>query len=301
MTEISVASEQGFRSTMEDRYIISLDLLQDGGTVQMYAVFDGHGGSGVVTVLHRYFEDVLREIILQQKKLATDLSGALETDLQAVSFVIVDFKQALQRAFAHCDEMIDKEYAERDKTGDFDCSDSGSTAAVVLVVNNKDVYCANVGDTEVVLGNWKKELTVLTSQHKPSLLEERKRIQSAGGFVTQVGGTFRVNASLAVSRAFGNCLLTNHNNKKVIDGVPDVATATLNAGDILIIACDGLWDVFQYGEALQDSLKFFEPGETKNCAKFLTNKAIKERNSRDNVTTIIVKHDGAGEIKLIQD
>lgn len=66
---------------------------------------------------------------------------------------------------------------------------SGSTCNVILI-KNKKIYCANVGDSRAILikrhkiknneRNFVKELSV---DHKPSLNSEQIRILDAGGRV----------------------------------------------------------------------------------------------------------------------
>lgn len=272
MTEISLCSKKGKRSSMEDRHVVNTDLLND-KSLQLYAVFDGHGGSIVVNLLEKNFEPVLREIIVKEKQLSNN---------------VVDFEKALQRAFELCEDIINSDFEKRLDDGRFSTEDSGSTAAVILVVENREIICANVGDTEVVLGNPSRPITVLTTQHKPNVLSEQNRIKSAGGFVT-MSGLPRVNGSLAVSRAFGNCHL-----KKIVNAVPSIAKCPVSDGDVLILACDGLWDVFKYDEAVKETFDFMTShnNELKNCAAFLTDTAIDTRCSSDNVSAIVLRFVG---------
>lgn len=75
---------------------------------------------------------------------------------------------------------------------------AGSTA-VVVVIKNKDLYCANVGDSRAIASiNGKVE--ELSLDHKPSNEIELKRIMAAGGWVD----CNRVNGNLALSRALGD-------------------------------------------------------------------------------------------------
>lgn len=75
---------------------------------------------------------------------------------------------------------------------------AGSTAVVVLI-KDKDLFCANVGDSRAVASiNGKVE--ELSLDHKPSNETELKRITAAGGWVD----CNRVNGNLALSRALGD-------------------------------------------------------------------------------------------------
>jgi protein phosphatase 1G len=80
----------------------------------------------------------------------------------------------------------------------YDGPAAGCTA-VVAVVMGKDLYVANAGDSRCVLCHG--EMTnALTRDHKPTNPEEEKRINEAGGFVTEG----RVNGCLNLSRAIGD-------------------------------------------------------------------------------------------------
>ena len=64
----------------------------------------------------------------------------------------------------------------------------GCTASVVLVTPN-EIYCANVGDSKVVLSKNKTAID-LTRDHKPGLEGENERIYNAKNHVCEnrVGG-----------------------------------------------------------------------------------------------------------------
>ena len=90
----------------------------------------------------------------------------------------------------------------------------------------------------------------LSKDHKPSSLDEKKRIINAGGEV-ELG---RVNGILSLSRALGDFeykqkkapkdarpswYLNNH----IISSVPDITvTEITDDTDFVILACDGIWD-----------------------------------------------------------
>lgn len=76
-------------------------------------------------------------------------------------------------------------------------------AAVVMLKKGNIMYLANAGDSRAVLCRSGKSVG-LTFDHKPTSEKERKRIESAGGFVSDIGGIYRVNGNLNLSRAIGD-------------------------------------------------------------------------------------------------
>lgn len=77
--------------------------------------------------------------------------------------------------------------------------DSGCTA-VVAVLNGRDLYVANAGDSRCVVCRNGKAIE-MSLDHKPEDDEESARILKAGGRVTLDG---RVNGGLNLSRAIGD-------------------------------------------------------------------------------------------------
>lgn len=83
----------------------------------------------------------------------------------------------------------------------------GSTAVVTLIKNNK-LYCANAGDSRAI-ACVNGQAVALSHDHKPVLPKEMERIHDSGGWVENC----RVNGSLALSRALGDFKFKQ--NKKV--------------------------------------------------------------------------------------
>lgn len=145
-----------------------------------------------------------------------------------------------------------------------------------------------MGDSQAVLVKNGKPLDVMIP-HKPEREEERKRIEDLGGFVAYVD-TWRVNGTLAVSRAIGD-----PEHKPYISSEPDVTEITLDSDDdFLILACDGLWDQLTPEEATTLVYQYICENETANTQEIAENvasylsKIAKEEGSSDNITTIIL-------------
>lgn len=351
MAYVSACGRQGRRYNMEDEHLVETDFLDDGGSLSLYAVFDGHGGCDVSKFLKQKYASVLREECLKQ------LDGA---GSETVTSVENRYKEALRCSFLRCDaelETLSKSQAQDWRI--FGKDFGGSTAAVVLIHNRQmHAYVANVGDAEVVVGSFapsnddkisvdaedeeqaaktrqciqeshkfavvddtKMQVRCLTVQHKPDNEEEAHRICSLGGSVVQYEIP-RVNGILAVSRSFGDFEIVSRVvrqqteakplYRKIISAEPHIAFCPLEAGNILVIACDGLWDVYSYEEAVRQSHFWISVDESLsrnggadkestdasnatdvlprlNMAEKLCADAIKTRRSSDNVSVIVVR------------
>lgn len=155
-------------------------------------------------------------------------------------------------------------------------NDDGCTATAALIIKDK-LYVAHVGDSRAVLSEDKKAV-VLTEDHKPNRVDERKRIEDVGGTVIHAG-TWRVGGVLAVSRSFGNRLL-----KRFIVAHPEIRQDRLHVkSNCLIVASDGLWDVFTNQEAVDEALKHTDPQE---AAHSLIQMAY-DKGSFDNISCIV--------------
>ena len=103
-------------------------------------------------------------------------------------------------------------------------------------------YTINLGDSRMIVYNSKNEIAeLLTRDHRPNDPEEQKRILSTPGGFIEDG---RVNGKSQVTRSLGDSALTPY-----VSCMPDVSYAPIDADDdFVVLASDGLWDVFQGDE-----------------------------------------------------
>lgn len=132
------------------------------------------------------------------------------------------------------------------------------------VITPTHVVCANVGDSRCVVGSMTNGTTTsLTDDHKPSNPEERARIENAGGFV--MGD--RVNGELAMSRALGDFRykrdVSQQTHEYPVICYPDVAVHQRSGkkDEILVLACDGVFDVMKNAEVCSYVVKIYFLGK----------------------------------------
>lgn len=219
----------------EDRYVTATL----NGNIQMYGVFDGHGGRDVA--------DYLRDNLPQT--IAESLINVNFSDENAVRFAITNT------------------YIEFDKRMFIQGLRSGSTAIIVLYQPGI-LYLVNLGDARAVVFTNNGQILAETRDHKPN--DERTRIEAAGGFVTFTElsgglGISRVNGVLAVSRAFGDFdfkysrkqpAISNrsdpilYNPQGPVSVIPDITRVNLVSPFYILLASDGLYDVFSSQNAV---------------------------------------------------
>lgn len=244
---------QGWRDRMEDAHlaIASLGRTEMGhpgypsawDQTAVFAVMDGHGGEHVAHFCERY--------------LPMEIAKGNPQDVGA----------ALVNAFHRMDEML----ADPANLGELQTMSNGMSfkswhvhpetvgcTAVVCCVRNDGIVVANAGDSRAVLCRSGRAVN-MSEDHKPNLPVESARIRRAGGSIVEhrcAGHThYRVNGNLNLSRSIGD-LLYKKNTKlspqeQMISCHPDVRYFSRQAGDeFMVIACDGIWDVFSSQEAV---------------------------------------------------
>ncbi|XP_038973434.1 probable protein phosphatase 2C 52 isoform X1 [Phoenix dactylifera] len=242
------SSFRGKRATMEDFYDVKSSKI-DGQTINLFGIFDGHGGSRAA----EYLKQHLFENLMKHPQFMTDTKLAISETYQKTDSDFLDAESNTLR-------------------------DDGSTASTAVLVGNH-LYVANVGDSRTVVSKAGKAIP-LSDDHKPNRSDERKRIENAGG-VVMWAGTWRVAGVLAMSRAFGNRLL-----KQFVVAEPEIQEQEVNDElELLILASDGLWDVVPNEDAV--SLARMEE-EPEAAARKLTETAF-ARGSADNITCIVVR------------
>lgn len=255
---IGVHSAQGRRPANEDTEYINTEFSIPGYTNSaMIAVFDGHAGD------------------LVSKELKTVLPAKLQEAL-----VKGDEQTCLTKIFLDTDQYLLKKSLSEGSWAD------GSTAVTAFILDRK-LFVANVGDSEAILVK-KGEAINLTTVHKPDDPEENKRINELGGKVFYG----RVFGMLAVSRAFGDIQFKPPKTPAhYVCAEPAISYTDIDETcEYLVLACDGLWDVYTHKEVAQFVDYHVSQGkQLSEVATMLIDSAIEERESTDNVTVIIVQ------------
>jgi serine/threonine protein phosphatase PrpC len=193
----------GGRPYMEDTYIIGEKFIQN---MDLYCIFDGHGGDFVSNYLRDNYTHKLREALRENKGSIPDMMfSSIQDTIRAIP----------KDESMHC----------------------GSTYLIALKYG-EIVYIANGGDCRAIM-NVNDEAKEITVDHKPALQKEYDRIRGVGGFVTFTPGDApRVDGILAVSRSIGDFSLYPK-----VTWVPDIyITHVTDNNHFLIMASDGLWD-----------------------------------------------------------
>mmetsp|Transcript_34856 Transcript_34856/g.81442 ORF Transcript_34856/g.81442 Transcript_34856/m.81442 type:complete len:382 (+) Transcript_34856:92-1237(+) len=190
-------------------------------------------------------------------------------------------------------------YEQADKGEDFVADNVGCTSVCVMV-RQKDIVCANAGDSRAVLcRNGKAE--PLSFDHKPEDETEKTRIEKAGGYLDTKNGGARVNGNLNLSRSLGDLEYKKNTElgpeEQIICSTPDVIVKELLPEDeFIVLACDGVWDVVSNQEACDFVRpKLLEKQDLSSIATALLDHCLSSDPRQtdglgtDNMTAVIVK------------
>ena len=210
------------------------------------AVFDGHGGSGAAL----YAEHNMVPTLESTDEWKSYITGGA-TDISLLG-------NALKRTFIAIDEQMKR---QQDSTIGQDSADTSGCTSVTAVITPTHIICANAGDSRCCLGT-NGTFEPMSNDHKPYDPEEKARIEDAGGTVQWK----RVDGDLAVSRALGDfqykCRSDLPPEKQKVSCEPDIKIWDRQTSDeVLLLACDGLWDVLSNQEAIDAVRSIFQTGE----------------------------------------
>ena len=228
-------NRQGYRPEMEDQHTCATNIpgLEGHG---FFAVYDGHGGDKAAILSERM---VLPSIQKQKQYQAYVAAPPAQRDPVLLA-------QAMADGFVACDAEMRPKLPPPDTSG---------TTAVAVFITPTHIICANAGDSRGVY--CKGQVVALSEDHKPDDAGERARIERAGGHVAQgmMGmGPMRVDGDLAVSRCLGDFEYKRNQRlppvEQKVSPLPECRTFVCDPAkdEMLVLACDGIWDVMSNQE-----------------------------------------------------
>lgn len=280
-------SAQGPRERNEDAEVIEVAYRgspalsgEPAVAAAMFAVCDGHGGPQVA----RWTEEKLAEEL--SKQLGPGGIAALPRHERG---------SACQRAFIEVDAWLRRRHF-------VEGLERGCTCVTVIVWpegSKFNVIFASLGDSRAILCSEATGLVSATVDHKPDDELETQRIVKAGGFVKPASmyGPARIDEDLAVARAFGDFKfksdpdLTPETQK--VSCVPDIYELEAAPGDTLVLACDGVFDVFTNAQAAAIALSKTTKGPGEAAVAVV--RAALQQGSQDNVSCIVARLLGPGD------
>ncbi len=254
---IYYTSIKGRRDENEDRHNIILNIdgkNKDVLPINLFGVYDGHGGSYVSDFLEKNIP-----IFYCNPKLKIPFTKKYHEEV----FDILQ-KKILENpnGFTH-----------------------GSTCLLAIIHYCKNELClnvANVGDSRLIVINKDGKTKQITTDHSPEDPKEIKRITDLGGDIyTDVDGTKRI-GELSVSKSFGD-----EDNAPYISHKPDVFNIKLANIQYVVMFCDGLYASLN-NEDIIKIINISKKKKSKNLAVDLVEESLKQ-GTTDNVSLIVIE------------
>lgn len=279
-----VAAMQGWRVTMEDKFIIE-PTFGHLKTFSLFLVLDGFGGSKFADLVSKGFSDFMIKHETFMK-----LKDGDEYDPNELA-------AAIKQSLLDFDEKMNDEP---------DLGKCGCTVTGALITPNH-FFIVNLGDSRTILCR-ENELFFTTTDHSPSAFKERERIEAAGGVVYKN----RINHDLNISRALGNFPMKSDTRKRKICQIlsPEADVTVLDRStekdDFLAVASDGLFRSLSNAQLVDYLIERFpNKRNLDDLAGDVLDYCCHSR-SRDNLTLILI-HFCSGEVqrddtvKVVQD
>jgi serine/threonine protein phosphatase PrpC len=248
---------------MEDAHI-AINFTANGVLFKLVGVFDGHGDFGKASKYARQQLPFRLQKALQNSQLND------EGITNALTKTLVEFDQ----------ELIQKGL--------------GGTTACCSLISDDKIYTANVGDSRGVLCR-EKDVLQLSEDASPDNSRFVNAVDKMGKSIIFNAGALRVEGKIALTRDLGEDILSGRPKiTRLKKGIPDDLTKMdvgYQAGNYLVIACDGLWDVARNSEVKKAVTQMAEAGmKPAEMAARLVHAALKA-GTTDNVTCLVVKLD----------
>lgn len=248
----------------------------------VFAVFDGHGGADVARVC--------------SDRLPTEVSLQLEASGR-------DTVESRRLAVEETCLALDRHL--RFKLGPAGARDCGSTCIFAFAwlddsaeSDNISLLLGNLGDSRGLVlracsdDDHDHDIACETSDHSPDVPAEELRIKQAGGHVSRPDKIARVDGFLGCSRALGDfrfkedpALLPELQKVSI---KPDVYECKCGDGDVVVLACDGVWDVLESSTVctlVSEALGLTsDPGD---AATKVIQAALAAPGQQDNVTCVV--------------
>lgn len=259
------AEIQGWRDDHEDAHIMEASWGGDGSNRGLFVVFDGHGGTSAadfgsvymplkMSSTHWLSDGEIVEYFIEcdeaYRSSPDNKAGA------AVCMVLTEKNQdgSYRVKFANAGDSraivvslsspLPSGVASRSlvedlhKKGDMELSDHPEhlSSSEGLHFASDDFYCG------VVLS---------TIDHKPNHPSEKARIEAAGGYVSG-DSPARLQGMLALSRMIGDFNYKQNTSlshaEQMGSCIPEIFSIDASEGDIVVLACDGIFDVLSNNE-----------------------------------------------------
>ena len=254
---------QGWRKRQEDAHISAISLGEK-KDIDVFGVFDGHGGKEISKFVSNHFTEELekngnfkKDMSLALKETFIKMDAIMQTpesieEIKKIAKLAKeeDELQSKNEPTNPQMQLLNSLMLGKDPDSNEISMRTGCTACVMAIdETNKKLYFSNAGDSRVVM--CKNGVGEAQSEdHKPEMESEKSRIYKADGWISDG----RVKGNLNLTRGFGDLEYKQNKNLKpeeqMITANPDLKIVDYTDDvEFVIIGCDGIWDCLKNQEA----------------------------------------------------
>ena len=226
-----------FKKINQDNYI-NLTKKEINYPLQIFGIFDGHGQKG--HLISKYLNTYFTNFFTKSESSKYFSLNYLNRENDLYQYFKNRNYEAIKNLFSSCEKSIK-----------INTELSGSTCNLIFIFNNKNIICANLGDSRAIMIKKNNEIIQLSRDHKPELKDEKDRILSMEGRIERKPknakfGPFRIwlkeqdIPGLSVSRAFGDLIAKSVG----VIAEPEINDWNIDDcdGKCIVIASDGVWE-----------------------------------------------------------
>ena len=321
------ASAQGLRPSMEDEMLVGIkpELGEQASDVSLFAIFDGHGGPRAAKMLARQLPNALQLAASACRAAGSrDQHGPiLSASAARVAFADMDERIRVRSAAGHWDDgscacvaLLDTSRRVLQLMQVGDCNglllrrgSSDKAGALVIAGDDESSNVHQRSEPPAGIGRSifrpaasapPPRSPLLCPNHRPTEPAEFERLRAVGAKVSATGRC----AGLAVSRVFGDHALKQSQPSGALLAEPELVLRSLESADeLLLLACDGLWDFVTAEQACATVNLALAPTNTHAArdlaaaSKALVQEAL-DRGGTDNVSVLLVdlRDSGSGAV-----
>ena len=268
----------------------------------IYCIMDGHGSNG------HYISNYIKEKIIQNFNnisfyfhKITNKFNIKEYPENILELIKKNLTKNNYQKIKDFYKLIDEGLSANEIH--FDINFSGSTCIILFKIGN-DLICSNVGDSRAIMTKENNEIIELSKDQKPENENEKKRIESMGGIISQCndlyddgkeGGPFRIwvkgcdYPGISMSRSIGDKIA--HDIGVIYE--PEILNFNIDSKcECIIIGSDGIFQYLKNEEVVNIIKPFINEKQTEKACKEIIKKAslswVENDSSIDDITVTII-------------
>ena len=275
---ISIPGGKGLNKKQNQDSYLNITKKEINYPLQVFGIFDGHGSKG--NIVSEYIKQYFNNYFTKSETSKYFSSNFIDRNQDLFIYFKIRNFEVVKTLYISCEKNLQNE----PKLKFPNCDLSGSTCNLILIFDNKNIICSNIGDCRSILIKKNNEIIQLSKDHKPNLKEEKDRILLNDGIIEKKIKNGKMDyfiflkgqniPYLNISRSFGDLI-----GKSIgVLNEPFIYDFDIEEeeGKCIIIGSSGIWE-FVSNEKIRDIVIENEFKDNRNviCAEKIVEYAKK--------------------------